>query len=72
MRDYKTSYKILKVSLEEKGINVSKIERKLKALKIETPSWGYSDSGTRFAIFKQKGAAKREYKRKNLGRSRST
>jgi L-rhamnose isomerase/sugar isomerase len=58
MRDYKTSYKILKSSLEEKGINVSKVEKKLKALKIETPSWGYSDSGTRFAIFKQKGAAK--------------
>ena len=52
MRDYKTSYKILKSSLEEKGVNVSKIEKKLKALKIETPSWGYSDSGTRFAIFK--------------------
>jgi len=58
MRDYKTSYKILKSSLEEKGISVGKVERKLKALKIETPSWGYSDSGTRFAIFKQKGAAK--------------
>jgi len=58
MRDYKTSYKILKSSLEEKGVNVSKVEKKLKALKIETPSWGYSDSGTRFATFKQIGAAK--------------
>jgi len=58
MRDYKTSYKILKSSLEEKGINVGKVEKKLKALKIETPSWGYSDSGTRFAIFKQKEAAR--------------
>jgi len=28
MRDYKTSYKILKASLEEKGINVSKVEKK--------------------------------------------
>jgi len=58
MRDYKESYKIMKSSLEEKGINVSEVEKKLKALKIETPSWGYSDSGTRFAIFEQKGAAK--------------
>ena len=58
MSDYKESYKILKSSLEEKGINVSEVEKKLKALKIETPSWGYSDSGTRFAIFEQKGAAK--------------
>lgn len=54
MRDYKESYRILKSSLEEKGMSVSKVERKLKTLKIETPSWGYSDSGTRFAIFKQK------------------
>jgi len=58
MKEYKISYKLLKSSLEEKEINVSKIEEKLKALKIETPSWGYSDSGTRFATFKQKGAAK--------------
>ena len=58
MRDYETSYKILKASLEGKGVNVSKVEKKLKALKIETPSWGYSDSGTRFATFKQIGAAK--------------
>ncbi len=58
MRDYKINYKILKASLEEKGVNVSKVEEKLKSIKIETPSWGYSDSGTRFAIFTQKGAAK--------------
>ena len=50
MRDYKESYRILKSSLEEKGMSVSKVEKKLKALKIETPSWGYSDLGTRFAI----------------------
>jgi len=58
MRDYKISYNILKSSLEEKGIEVNKVEKRLKILKIETPSWGYADSGTRFAIFKQKGAAK--------------
>jgi len=59
MRDYKISYNILKSSLEEKGIDVNKAEKRLKALKIETPSWGYADSGTRFAIFKQKNAAKK-------------
>ncbi len=58
MRDYKASYKILKSSLEERGIDVHKVEKKLKELNIETPSWGYTDSGTRFAIFKQKGAAR--------------
>ncbi|NCO24893.1 MAG: sugar isomerase, partial [bacterium] len=59
MRDYKISYNILKSSLEEKGIEVNKVEKRLKTLKIETPSWGYADSGTRFAIFKQKNAAKK-------------
>jgi len=34
------------------------IKKLLKEQKIETPSWGYSDSGTRFHIFKQKGAAR--------------
>jgi L-rhamnose isomerase/sugar isomerase len=34
------------------------IKQKLKEQRIETPSWGYADSGTRFFIFKQKQAAK--------------
>jgi L-rhamnose isomerase/sugar isomerase len=58
MRDYEKSYEILKNRLEEKGINVKKVEEKLKNFKIETPSWGYQDSGTRFYVFKQKGAAR--------------
>lgn len=32
------------------------IER-INALRIETPSWGYGDSGTRFKVFAQPGAA---------------
>jgi L-rhamnose isomerase/sugar isomerase len=31
------------------------IEQALAALEIETPSWGYGDSGTRFAVFPQPG-----------------
>lgn len=58
MRNNKEKYKKFIFSLEEKGINVSKIESELKSFKIETPSWAYADSGTRFAIFKQEGAAK--------------
>jgi L-rhamnose isomerase/sugar isomerase len=30
-------------------------EQRLRALRIETPSWGYGDSGTRFATFSQAG-----------------
>jgi len=30
----------------------------LKSLAIETPSWGFADSGTRFGVFRQAGAAR--------------
>lgn len=56
--DYEKRYKILREMLEEEGINVEEVEAKLKSFKVETPSWGYGDSGTRFAVFKQKGAAR--------------
>jgi len=58
MENFKKSYKFLKDSLEKKGIPIEKVEEELKSQKIETPSWGYSDSGTRFFVFKQKGAAR--------------
>lgn len=58
MNNYEKSYEILKNKLEEKGIDIKKVEEKLKNFKVETPSWGYADSGTRFAVFKQKGAAR--------------
>jgi L-rhamnose isomerase / sugar isomerase len=32
--------------------------RRIGEQKIETPSWGYNDSGTRFGVFPQAGAAK--------------
>lgn len=33
------------------------VKQKLKEQRIETPSWGYADSGTRFNVFRQKSAA---------------
>ncbi len=33
------------------------VKEALKAQRIETPSWGYADSGTRFAVFAQPSAA---------------
>ena len=38
-------------------ISTNEIKRHLKTQRIETPSWGYADSGTRFHVFKQKSAA---------------
>ena len=39
-------------------LSLNNIKSMLKKQHIETPSWGYSDSGTRFMVFKQPGAAK--------------
>lgn len=58
MKDYEKRYEILRDMLEEEGIDVDDVEKKLKSFKVETPSWGYGDSGTRFYVFKQKGAAR--------------
>jgi L-rhamnose isomerase/sugar isomerase len=39
-------------------VDVEGVIAALKAQHIETPSWGYADSGTRFKVFKQAGAAR--------------
>jgi L-rhamnose isomerase / sugar isomerase len=39
------------------------VERALAALAIETPSWGYGDSGTRFATFQQPGRPRDVFER---------
>ena len=39
------------------------IERALAALAIETPSWGYGDSGTRFGMFQQPGRPRDVFER---------
>ncbi len=36
-------------------MNVSRIEEHLRSQRIETPSWGYGNSGTRFKVFPQPG-----------------
>jgi L-rhamnose isomerase / sugar isomerase len=41
--------------LADRGTDVEAVEGALRALVIETPSWGYGDSGTRFGVFPQAG-----------------
>ena len=40
-----SEYDVLTTRLTEQGIDVPTLEEKLAALEIETPSWGYGDSG---------------------------
>jgi len=52
------SFERLAEDLEGRGFSTSWIKEKVKSFKVETPSWGYRDSGTRFAVFHQPGAAR--------------
>ena len=49
------TYDALTETLSNGGVNVSGVEERLRAQRLETPSWGYGDTGTRFAVFPQKG-----------------
>ncbi len=51
------AYALLAEQLAERGVDVEAVKRSLKEQRIETPSWGYADSGTRFGVFRQPGAA---------------
>ena len=52
------AYRRLCDSLLERGVDVQAVTDRLKTQAIETPSWGYADSGTRFGVFPQPWAAK--------------
>ena len=45
-------------TLAARGIDVAAVKAALKAQRIETPSWGYGNSGTRFKVFPWPGAAR--------------
>lgn len=55
--NYRAEYDLLAQKLAGRGVDVDKVKAKLKDQKIETPSWGYADSGTRFGSYKQAGSA---------------
>src|SRR5687767_3916385 len=50
-------YRRLEDRLGARGVDLGRVKERLKAQVIETPSWGYADSGTRFGVFAQPGAA---------------
>jgi L-rhamnose isomerase/sugar isomerase len=56
-------YDLLSTRLGEAGTDVARVERALADLVIETPSWGYGDSGTRFATFQQPGRPRDVFER---------
>lgn len=52
------SYHLLSRQLTERGLDIESTRAKLKQQHIETPSWGYDNSGTRFRVFPWPGAAR--------------
>ncbi len=57
MKNTNAAYQILEESLDGQGIDVAGVIDELKGQRIETPSWGYANSGTRFKAFPWPGAA---------------
>jgi L-rhamnose isomerase / sugar isomerase len=63
MANWNEAYRVLSDDLAERGMDLAAIKEALKAQRIETPSWGYADSGTRFKVFTQPGAARSAYEK---------
>jgi L-rhamnose isomerase/sugar isomerase len=55
---YKDKFTLLADSLTQQGLDIPGILIALRSQKIETPSWGYANSGTRFKNFPWPGAAR--------------
>lgn len=49
------AYALFEEQQQSRGMDLNLIKSRLKALQIETPSWGYGDSGTRFKVFQKEG-----------------
>lgn len=57
------AYALFEELQSNRGIDVAAVKAKLKALKVETPSWGYGDSGTRFKVYKQNGVPRTPFEK---------
>ncbi|MBN1284590.1 MAG: L-rhamnose isomerase [Anaerolineae bacterium] len=61
--DHQADYERLAGKLTARGIDVEAVKVKLKTQHVETPSWGYGNSGTRFQTFGWPGAARDVYEK---------
>ena len=43
--------------LQEQGVTIDGVIAAIQHFRVETPSWGYGNSGTRFKVFPWPGAA---------------
>lgn len=57
------AYAFFEEQQQARGIDLNQVKQQLKALKIETPSWGYGDSGTRFKNFQKVGVPRNPFEK---------
>jgi L-rhamnose isomerase / sugar isomerase len=55
LTDTQSEYLAFAERLADRGRDMGAIEKALAGFEVETPSWGYGDSGTRFGVFPQPG-----------------
>lgn len=58
MTALRDEYQRLADRLSAQGGDIESVKSALRAQRVETPSWGYGDSGTRFQVFHLPGAAR--------------
>jgi len=63
LTDTQSAYQSLAQRLAGSGRDVAAVSRALAGFAVETPSWGYGDSGTRFGVFPQPGRPRDVYER---------
>jgi L-rhamnose isomerase/sugar isomerase len=56
-------FKLVRDALQQQGIAVETLLQAIQEFTIETPSWGYGNSGTRFKVFPWRGAARTLYEK---------
>ena len=56
-------YRVLAGTLEGRGVDVEAVKARLKRQEVETPSWGYGNSGTRFRVFGQPGVPRNPFEK---------
>ncbi len=56
--NHNATYEIFAEQFTREGVDVEFVKAQLKRQQIETPSWGYANSGTRFKTFPHPGAAR--------------
>ena len=57
------AYDLIAEKLAARGDDVGRVEGALRAQEVETPSWAFGNSGTRFAVFAQPGAPRDSFEK---------